>query len=129
MSAMVKPLIATYEAAGAIAKGKAVKYSDAAGKIVAQCTAATDKVVGIAQVTVTTAGDLVEVAKPGGGGKALAKAAISAGDRLGVNADGSIQKVAAQGDSEFAQAEQDAAANDIFAVMVKSNTSAYASQA
>lgn len=128
MSAMVRPLIASYEAGAAITKGKAVKFSDALGKVVIMAAATTDKVVGIAQSDATIVGQVVEVAKLGGGAKALAKAAIAAGDRLGVNADGSIQKVATQGDSEFAQAEQDAAAGDIFGVMVKGNTAAFAAQ-
>lgn len=128
MSAMVRPLIVTFEAGAAISKGQAVKFSTD-NKTVIKCAAATDKVIGIAQNTVVNVGDLCEVAMGGGGGKALAKTTIALGDRLGVNADASIQKVAAQGDSEFAQALDAAAAGDIFSVMIKPNTSAYASQA
>ena len=128
MSAMVKPLIATFEAGAAIAKGQAVKFSGN-NKTVIKCSAATDSVIGIAQNVASSAGDLVEVALPGGGAKALAKATIALGDRLGVNADASLQKLATQGDSEFAIAMDSAVAGDIFAVMVGKNTSAYAVQA
>jgi hypothetical protein len=117
MSAMVKPRIATYEAAGAISKGKAVKL-DSTGKIVTQCSATTDKAVGIAQNAATTAGDLVEVALSGGGGKGLAKATIAAGDILGVNADGSIQKAASANDRMIGIAMESAVAADLFQVDV-----------
>lgn len=127
MSAMVKPLIATFEAGAAIAKGKAIKFSSN-NKTVVQGSASTDSIIGISQNAAVNVGDLVEVALLGGGGKALAKSTIALGDRLGLNADGSIQKVAAQGDSEFAIAMDSAVAGDIFAVMVKGNTSAYAAQ-
>jgi len=127
MSAMVKPNIATYEADAAIAKGQAVKFGTS-NKRMTPASATTDAVVGIAQNAAVNVGDLVEVALPGGGAKALAQASISKGNRLGVNASGSVQKVASQGDSEFAIAMDDASAGDIFEVFVKGNTSAYASQ-
>ncbi len=130
MASMIKPLIGTYEADGAITKGCAVKFVTAkGGKRVVQATATTDSVCGVAQSAAVNAGDLIEVARPGGGGKGLAKTTIAAGNRLGCNADGSLQKVATQGDSEFATADNDAVAGDIFAIMLKGNTSAYASQA
>ncbi len=121
MASMIKPLIGTYEADGAITKGCAVKFVTAkGGKRVVQATATTDSVCGVAQSAAVNAG---------GGGKGLAKTTIAAGNRLGCNADGSLQKVATQGDSEFATADNDAVAGDIFAIMLKGNTSAYASQA
>lgn len=117
MSAMVKPLIATYEASAAIAKGLAVKL-DSTGKKVTACSATTDKAIGVAQNVASNVGDLVEVAHHGGGAKGLAKATINAGDILGVNADGSIQKVASASDRVIGHALQDAAAADVFSMMV-----------
>jgi translation elongation factor EF-1alpha len=118
MSSIVKPLIATFEADGAIAKGKAVKIGTARTRV-AVVSATTDPSIGIAQNAAVNAGDLVEVAQPGGGAKALAKATITAGDLLGHNADGSIQKVAAANDRVIAVAQESAAAGDLFAVMVQ----------
>lgn len=117
MSAMVKPLIATFEASAAISKGKAVKFGSN-NKTVTQSSATTDKSIGIAQNAAVSAGDLVEVALSGGGAKALAKTTISAGDILGVNADGSIQKVASAADRVVGHAMEDAVAADIFAMHV-----------
>lgn len=117
MSSMVKPLIATFEAAAAIAKGQAVKL-DSTGKIVTKCSATTDKAVGVAQNAAVNVGDLVEVALHGGGGKGLAKTTINAGDILGVNADASIQKVASASDRVIGHALQDAAASDLFSMMI-----------
>jgi hypothetical protein len=64
------------------------------------------------------AGDLIEVAVPGGGAKALAKAGIAAGDILGHNADAAVQKAAAQHDRVIAMALEDAVAGDMFSVLV-----------
>lgn len=119
MSSMIKPLIATFEADGAIAKGQAVKFGTSS-KRVTPVGATTDLSIGIAQNIAVNAGDLVEVALPGGGAKALAKASISKGNILGHNADGSIQKLASASDKIVAQAMDDAAAGDIFSVMVLS---------
>lgn len=117
MASMVKPLIATYEAAGVITKGKAVKL-DSTGKTVTQVSATTDESIGVAQNTTSAAGDLVEVAHTGGGAKGLAKATIAAGDLLGHNADGSIQKVASANDRVIGHALQAASAGDLFSMMV-----------
>lgn len=119
MSSMVKPLIFTFEAAAAIAKGQAVKLVTN-NKTVTKVTATTDLSIGIAQNAAVNVGDLVEVALPGGGGKALAKTTISAGNILGHNADASIQKLASANDKIVAQALEDAVAGDIFSVMVLS---------
>lgn len=117
MSAMVKPLIATFEASAAITKGKAVKIGSN-NKTVTQCSATTDAAIGIAQNSASNAADLVEVALSGGGAKALAKTTIAAGDILGVNADGSIQKVASAADRVVGHAMESAVAADIFAMHV-----------
>lgn len=120
MASIIKPLIGTYEAGAAVAKGQAVKFvASTSGKRVVPCSATTDKAIGIAQVAAVNVGDLVEVARPGGGAKALAKATIASGDVLGVNADGSIQKVANAGDRVVGVADDDAVAGDIFAMFVQ----------
>lgn len=119
MSAMIKPLIATFEAGAAIAKGQAVKIGSSS-KVVVKITATTDLSIGIAQNVATAAGDLVEVAVPGGGGKALAKTTISAGNILGHNADASVQKLASANDKIVAQAMEDAVAGDVFQVLILS---------
>lgn len=111
------PKILSFLADGAIAKGKAVKIGSDA-QHVAVCSATTDKAIGVCQVAVTTAGDVVEVAVNGGGAKGLAKAAIAAGDILGVNADGALQKVAGANDRVVGIAMEDAAAADIFSLEV-----------
>lgn len=119
MSFMLKPLIGTFEASAAIAKGQAVKLvASTGGKTVAKCSATTDKAIGIAQNVATSAGDLVEVAVSGGSAKGLAKASIAVGDILGVNADGSIQKVASAADRVVGHAMDDAVAGDIFSMHV-----------
>lgn len=117
MASMVKPLIATYTASAAIAKGLAVKL-DSTGEIVTAVSATTDESVGVAQNAAVNVGDLVEVAHAGGGGKGLAKATIAAGDILGHNADGSIQKVASASDRVIGHALQAASAGDIFSMMI-----------
>ena len=119
MSSMVKPLIATFEAGAAITKGQAVKFGSN-NKTVVKCAATTDNAIGIAQNVALAAGDLVEVALPGGGAKGLAKATIALGDILGVNADGSIQKLASASDHIVGQAFDAAVAGDIFAMHVLS---------
>lgn len=117
MASMVKPLIATFEADGAIAKGQAVKFGTSS-KRVTPVSATTDLSIGVAQSVTVNAGDLVEVALPGGGAKALAKTTIAKGNILGHNADGSLQKLASANDKIIAQAMDDASAGDIFAVHV-----------
>lgn len=117
MASMVKPLIVTFEADAAIAKGQAVKFG-ASNKRVTPVSATTDLSIGVAQNVAVNVGDLVEVALPGGGAKGLAKAAISKGNILGHNADGSIQKLANANDKIIGQAMDDAAAGDIFAMHV-----------
>lgn len=106
----------TFRASGAVSKGKGVKFGSD-GETVAQCSATTDKVIGIAQNDAAS-GELVEVAKPGGGAKALAGAAIDIGDLLGVSATGALAKVAAQHERIIAVAQVAAASGDIFGVDV-----------
>lgn len=120
MASSSAPRVLAFGASGAITRGKGVKLASAS--TVAQCSASTDKVIGIAQNDVSsddaTAGVKCEVALPGGGSLALAQGTIEWGDRLGVNASGALQKVAAQHEPIIAVAMQDAVASDLFAVEV-----------
>lgn len=111
------PVILVFLADGAIAKGKAVKFGSDDQHVVV-CSATTDKAIGVCQNEVTTAGDLVEVAMNGGGAKGLAKAAIAAGDILGVNADGSLQKAAGANDRVIGISMNTASAGDIFGLEI-----------
>ncbi len=121
MAVAIKPLIATFEANTAVAKGQAVKLTASkSGKKVDPCAATTDLSIGVAQNAAVNVGDLVEVAMPGGGGKGLAKTTIAAGNILGHNADGSLQKLASASDKIIGQALDDAVAGDIFQIMVLS---------
>lgn len=120
MASILEPRILTYQALSAviIVKGTAVKL-DSTGLNVSTCSATTDKAVGIAQnTTAGNAGDLVEVALEGSGAKGLANATINAGDILGVNANGKIQKVASASDRVIGTALQDASASDLFSMVV-----------
>lgn len=126
MAWLVKPF-ETYEVDAAIAKGQAVMFGSS-NKRVVKCTAASSLCIGVAQNAAVNVGDLVEVVHSGGA-KALAKAGITKGDRLGVNADASIQKVAAQGDQAIGFAMDDASAGDLVSIFVAISGPAYASQA
>lgn len=125
MAWLIKPF-ETYEVDSAVQKGQAVKFGSS-NKRVVKCSAASDLCIGVAQNTAANAGDLLEVVHSGGA-KGLAKASITIGDRLGVNADGSIQKVAAQGDQAIGFAVDNAAAGDIFSMCVVISGPAYAAQ-
>lgn len=118
MASIHIPLIYTFEAGAAIAKGKAVKLSGDK-KTVVQASATTDQVIGVAQNVAANVGDLVEVAFPGGGAKGLAKASIALGDELGVNADGSVQKVASANDRIIGYAMDSAVAGDLLPMLVQ----------
>lgn len=115
MSTVLQRNLGSFKAGGVIAKGQAVKFS--ANATVVACSATTDQAIGIAQ-NAAILNDVLEVALPGGGGFGLAKTTIAQGDRLGINADGSLQKVASANDIVIAHATEAAAAADIFAVFV-----------
>lgn len=119
MASIVKPLVVTLEADAAIRKGIPVKFGTSS-KRVAEVAATTDLSIGIAQNAAVNVGDLVEVALPGGGAKALANAAISKGNILGHNANGAVQKLASASDKIVAQAFDDAVAGDLVSVLVLS---------
>lgn len=117
MSSHSKSRVQTFKAGGAIAKGKSVKIGADREHVVAGA-ANTDGLIGIAQNAAANAEDLVEVALPGGGAKALAKESITAGKLLTSNADGALEQTNASGDRVIGMAMEDAAAGDLFAVEV-----------
>jgi hypothetical protein len=117
MSSYSQPRVNTYKADGAIPKGSAVKIGTDK-QHVAKSTATTDKSVGIAMNAAAAAEDLVEVALPGGGGKALAQTTIAAGKLLVPHTDGSLKPVSGANDRFIAMATDDAVAGDLVQVEV-----------
>lgn len=116
MASHVKPTIVALKADAAITKGMAVK-SGSDNDHVAKGSANTSLVVGIAQNTVTTAEDVVEVAVSGGA-KGLLGESVVAGKLLVSHTDGSLVKANASGDHIVAMAMQDGASGDLIDVMV-----------
>lgn len=125
MSTITRNIHSYRAGSGGVSKGNAVKLSS--GSVV-KASAATDRVIGIAQNDASENG-LVEVAHPGGGGFAKAGASISAGNLLSSNGDGDLIKVANADDIIIAQALEDASDNDIFSVQVIGPSMATAAQA
>lgn len=117
MSAVPYPKKYTYRASAAIAKGKAVLL-DATGKIVTAANAVTDKSVGLAQNAADAEGDLVEVAHPGGGAKALLGGSVSAGDLLAPTTGGALIATTTATNRYIAMALEDGSSGDLIAVEV-----------
>lgn len=117
MSSSFKPMIQAYKADSAIAKGKAVKIGTDR-QHVNDCSANTDKAIGIAQNAADAAEDIVEVAMPGGGAKGLLGESVSAGQLLVPHTDGSLVIPNALGDHIIAQALESGVAGDLIAVSV-----------
>lgn len=115
MSAIFKANTLTYKAGGAIPKGAAVKVSGSDGKTVVVCTAKTDKSIGIAQGAASLAGDLIEVAIPGGGAKAKLGGTVAAGDLLAPTTDGSLIVTTTANDRYIGMALEDGVSGDIIA--------------
>lgn len=115
MASSFAPHILTFKAGGTIVKGHAVKLS--AKDTVVECTATTDKAIGIAQADAASA-EFIEVALPGGGAKAKAQGTINAGALLVSHTDGTLKKVAAASDRVIAMAMESAVAGDVFSVHV-----------
>lgn len=116
MQSCTQPRTETKTAGGTISRGQAVKFSSDDDTVV-KSSASTDNHIGIAQNDALV-GQPVEIAIPGGGGMAQAGGTIARGDKLGVDANGDLVKVAAQHDVIIAQAKESAVDNDIFAVEV-----------
>jgi len=127
MASHSEPRIYTYLAAGAIAKGKAVKIG-ADAEHVAVGAANTDGCIGIAQSASSAAEERIEVALQGGGAKGLAGETITAGKLLVSHTDGSLYQANASGDRVVAVAMEDAVVGDIFAVEVCLGTADAADQ-
>jgi hypothetical protein len=117
MSSILRPVVLTFEADGAIAKGQAVKIGSSRNRV-AVVTATTDGSIGIAQNVAVNVGDLVEVATVGGGAKGLANSTIAAGNILGQNANGALQKAASANDRVLGIALESAVAGDLFSLAV-----------
>lgn len=112
MASYMAPKVLTFKAGGAIKAGCAVK-AGADNQHVVECTAATDKSIGIAQNAAASAEDKVEVALPGGGAKAKLGGTVSFGDLLAPTTDGSLIATTTPGDRYVAVAMEDGVVNDI----------------
>ena len=119
MASHSEPRIYLFKNTAAIAKGKAVKISGAAGDTVVVGAANTDKCIGIIQNDATSALEGAEVALQGGGAKALIAETVSAGNQLCAATDGRLEKVNASGDWYICTALQDGVAGDLIAVEVQ----------
>lgn len=117
MSAIAQPNVLTFKAGGVIVKGHAVKMG-ADDQHVVECTAKTDKQIGIAQNDASTAEDKVEVALPGGGSKVKAGGSISAGDLLASTTDGTLIATTTAADRYIAMAMEDMSSGDLGAAHV-----------
>lgn len=122
MASHSQPRILSFKASGAIALGQAVKLVSADKETVEACSANTDAAIGIAQGDIeavdATAGIRIEVALPGGGAKAKAGEAITAGKFLVPAADGELEQTNASGDRVIAMAMEDGVEGDVIAVEV-----------
>lgn len=114
MASSSAPKIVVFVAGGTIVKGHAVKRGSSDSAVV-ECTANTDKVIGIAQVGASSGGS-VEVAVPGGGGKAKLGEAVSSGNLLVPHTDGTLVMANASGDHLAAVAMEAGASGDIIDV-------------
>lgn len=116
MASSLAPKIVAFLADAAITKGMAVKIGSN-DQHVAKSAANTDSSVGLAQVSVTTAEDTVEVAI-GGGAKGLLGESVVAGKLLVAHTDGTLVKANASGDKIIAMAMEGGASGDLIDVVV-----------
>lgn len=124
MASTFQPSIVALKADAAIAKGKAVK-SGSDFKHVAVGAANTDRCIGIIQNATTAAGDVAEVALPGGGAKVLLGETCVAGNDLVSHTDGSLVKPNAAGDEIIARLLQGGTTGDLVdAIVIVSSASA-----
>lgn len=115
MASTLQPIIQTFLAGGTIAKGQPVKLDTDKEHVVA-CSAATDKIVGLAQGAATS-GQSVEIAVDGGG-KGKAGGNIALGDLLTSDGSGLLIATTTAGDRVIGVAMDAAVANDIFDVKI-----------
>jgi len=117
MASTKAPEILTFFADAAIAKGKAVKIGSDS-KHVALGVLNTDRCCGLAQSASAAAEELIEVALPGGGAKALLGETVAAGDDLVSHTDGTLVKPNAAGDEIIARAMDSGVSGDLIDVIV-----------
>lgn len=118
MASLLQPRIQTFLAGGTIVVGHAVKFGADKTKVV-ECTSVSDKSIGLAVSGTTTVGDPVEVARPGGGGKAVCQTTVALGDPLVSHTDGTLKPSTATGDRIIAFADDAGVAGDIIPVTVE----------
>jgi hypothetical protein len=116
MASHSTPRIVALLAGGTISKGMAVKKGSSDEYVVAG-SANTSKCVGIAQCDATS-GQVVEVALPGGGAKALLSETVAMGNILVSHTDGSLVLANASGDRIIATAMKDGVSGDLIDVEV-----------
>lgn len=117
MASSIRPFIATYLVGGTIVAGHAVKFG-ADAKHVVECTAASDKAIGIAVGGSSTLEDPIEVFRPGGGGKGICHTTTNLGDPLVAFTDGTLNVSASTGDRIIAYADDAGVAGDMIPVVV-----------
>jgi hypothetical protein len=119
MASYSEPRISSFKQDGVVSAYLAVKPGTDA-EHVAVASAATDKIIGIQQCASTAAEDIVEVAMPGGGGKAKLGGTVSFGDYLTADSDGKLIATTTANNKVCAQAMSDGVANDVIPVEVLS---------
>lgn len=118
MASSSEPRVLSFLAGAAVPAYSVVKPGADKSHVLVSA-AASSKNKGISQNVASVAGDTVEVALPGGGGKAVLGGSVSDGDYLSANASGALI-VASSGDHVSAQAQQDGVSGDVIAVEVLS---------
>lgn len=120
MSTYAQPkILAFLSDTATIAEGSVVKVGSARTNVALAVTS-TSLILGLAQSPVANAGDPVEVALPGGGGKGLCGSggSIAAGDFLTADTSGALVTTTTTGDRVIAIAMEAAASGDLFSVHV-----------
>jgi len=118
MPSYSQPRIYTQKADGAISKGQAVKIGSDL-KHVAKATAATDKIIGVAQNDAVNAEDPVEVAMPGGGGLGKLGDTVAAGDLLTADGSGNLIATTTPGNRTIAAAQDGGVVGDLVALEIQ----------
>lgn len=117
MSSTTKRIVYAFKCDAVLAQGQPVKMGTD-NKHVVGCTLNTERAIGFAVAPTTAIEDTVEVCVIGGGAKALAGEAITAGKALVPGAGGAVFQSNTSGDEICAIAMESAATGDIFSVMV-----------
>lgn len=116
MASSLQPKIQTFTASGTIVAGHALKFG-ADKKHVVECTAVSDKSMGVA-VGSASSGDPVEVYRPGGGGKVVCQTTVALGDPLVSHTDGTLKPSSTTGDRIIAWADDAGVVGDVIPVTV-----------